>query len=176
MKVLTIHDLGRKQNAIKSHVPDINEFLLCLVSNLLFSATCKFSSPILHFSSRVDVLVFVLCSGNRLDRWWCFVIPISKLQREKEKLLFFGKQLEREENIFWLIVVFLSASLSDPCSKFQTHWSYPCLVCLEWTMFFQHHLMPSLMNFDLSCLVLLKSCCCVFDDSQNNILIVYLDF
>lgn len=73
------------------------------------------------------VLVFVFGSGNRLDRWWCSVIPISKLQREKEKLLFFGKHLEWEENSFWLIVVFLSASLSPvPRSKriVRTHVLY----------------------------------------------------
>lgn len=117
------------------------------------------------------VLVFVFGSGNRLDRWWCSVIPISKLQREKEKLLFFGKHLEWEENSFWLIVVFLSASLSLSGSKIQTHRSYPCLVR---TLFFQHHLLPSLMGFDLCCLCLVLLLC--FDDSQNNILIVYLDF
>lgn len=111
---------------------------------------CKFSFSILHFSSRIDVLVFVLCSGNRLDRWWYFVIPISKLQkRKKEKLLFLGS-IWNEKKTF-LIDCCFSFCFSLPFLRSKQR-SYPCLVR---KMFFQHHLLPPLMDLDLCCLVLL---------------------
>lgn len=117
---------------------------------------------------RCTALVFVFCFGNRLDRWWCFKIPISKLQRKRKTFIFFGKHSEREKYFyFWLIVVFLSRfhriGLVVPMSCSSNVFSTSPLGLSHWWI---------LICVVLPCLALR----CVFDDSQNNILIVYLDF